>query len=180
MGPVDAIAGVSVIRGRRMADARGSFAKLFQAREGAGGDGRFPVAEFFASWSLPGVLRGMHCQYPPAAHDKAVSCLSGRVLDVVVDLRRSSATFGKHMRVELAAGDPAMVLVPVGCAHGFAVLGEQPALMAYLTTHGHSPDHDGGIHWASFGCDWPLSGEPTVSPRDAGLPPLGAEATPFP
>ena len=154
---------------------RGSFAKLFHPDDlGLGAGLAFPVRESFVSWSEPGVLRGMHFQSPPFAHDKAVSCLVGRVLDVVLDLRRSSPTFGRAVGFQLDSATPETLWIPVGCAHGFAVLGDDRALMHYAVTAEHSPPDDRGVRWDSFGFEWPAGLATVISERDRGLPPLAA------
>lgn len=165
------IAGVRLIRHPVRPDARGSFAKLLHASDLPDTGGVLALRESFVSWSHPGVLRGMHFQSPPAAHDKAVTCLAGRVLDVVLDLRRSSPTFGRACAYELSGHAPATVWIPVGCAHGFLALGESPALLHYSVTTEHSPEDDRGVRWDSFGFDWPDSAR-LVSERDKALPAL--------
>lgn len=172
------IAGVRLIRHPVRPDARGSFAKLLHPSDLPDAGGTLPLRESFVSWSHPGVLRGMHFQSPPAAHDKAVTCLAGRVLDVVLDLRRSSPTHGKACAFELSGEAPETVWVPVGCAHGFLVLGDAPALLHYSVTAEHSPENDRGVRWDSFGFAWPASAR-LVSDRDRGLPALAELDTPF-
>lgn len=161
-------------------DTRGSFTKLLHPDDlGLCCDQHFPVRESFVSWSEPGVLRGMHFQSPPFAHHKAVTCLSGQVLDVVLDLRRSSPTYGRFASFRLDGTAPATVWIPVGCAHGFAVLGKDRALMHYAVTAEHSPAHDHGVNWNSFGFDWPPALARLISARDATLPPLSEFLSPF-
>lgn len=161
----------------RADDARGAFVKLFERSTftGAGLDGE--VAEAFCSTSRRGVIRGLHLQLPPHAHAKTVAVLSGRVLDVVVDLRTDSPAFGQHATFELDARDGAGVHVPVGCAHGFQALTDD-ATMVYLVSTEHSPEHDTGIRWDSAAIDWPLPAT-VVSERDAGLPALADFDSPF-
>lgn len=160
-------------------DERGRFVKNFHARELADVGLRFELREEFYSVSDRGVLRGMHFQAPPYAHQKLVSCLAGRVLDVLVDLRRGSATYGESCSLELAVERPRMLWVPVGLAHGFLSL-ENGSCVTYKTDREHAPLHDGGIRWDSFGFDWPLAAEELiVSPRDRSHPTLAEFASPF-
>lgn len=178
MSAVPTIPGVRLIRHPSRPDSRGSFAKLLHPSDMADSDGTFPLRESFVSWSHPGVLRGMHFQSPPAAHDKAVTCLVGRILDVVLDLRRSSPTYGKACAFELLGDAPATVWSPVGCAHGFLVTGREPALLHYSVTAEHSPENDRGVRWDSFGFAWPAEVR-LVSDRDRDLPALADLRSPF-
>jgi dTDP-4-dehydrorhamnose 3,5-epimerase len=165
------IPGVSLIAHPTRDDARGGFTKLMHPDDLGLTHGRsFPVRESFVSWSGPGVLRGMHFQSPPFAHDKAVTCLSGRVLDVVLDLRRSSPSFGRTASFMLDGAAPTTVFIPAGCAHGFAVIGSERALMHYSVTAEHSPANDAGVRWDSFGFTWPVGTAVMVSARDQALP----------
>lgn len=164
------IPGVLLIRHQVRDDARGSFAKLLHPDDfGFGPDRSLNVRESFVSWSEPGVLRGMHFQSPPFAHEKAVTCLSGQVLDVVLDLRRSSPTYGRSAGFRLDGAAPATVWIPMGCAHGFAVLGKDRALMHYAVTAEHSAAHDLGVRWDSFGFEWPAAAATVISDRDRAL-----------
>ena len=139
------IPGVHLIRHVRRPDDRGDFTKLLHPADFGWAAGEsLPVREMFATWSRPGVLRGMHFQSPPADHLKLVTCLAGEVMDVVLDLRRSSPAFGRHQVIRLDGAAPASIVIPRGCAHGFAVLGESPALMLYAVTAEHAPASDRG------------------------------------
>jgi len=161
-------------------DRRGSFLKLYQASALAQVGIDLPVRELFISRSWPGVVRGMHHQTPPAAVAKLVWCLDGRVVDAVLDLRRSSPTYGEHVVIELSASAANAMYVPIGCAHGFAVPEGGPALVAYAQSGEHAADHEGGVLWSSAGIDWPV--EPSaavVSDRDAALPRLDELESPF-
>lgn len=157
-------------------DARGSFLKVF--RDSVFKEHGWPTdwKEQYVSVSRPGVLRGMHFQIPPHDHDKLVIVLSGQVTDAVVDLRKSSPTFGKHglFRLEQSYG----VLVPKGFAHGFAVTGDKEATLLYLTTTEHAPTHDSGILWNTLGIDWPAR-DVITSERDNSFPKFSEFETPF-
>ena len=134
-------------------------------------------AEEYYSVSVKGVLRGFHFQLPPHDHDKLVYCPSGQVLDVVLDLRTGSPSFGKHCIFDLN-GDMANVLyIPKGCAHGFFTRSDQ-ALMMYKVTSVYAPDADAGILWSSAGVTWP-DVTPQISARDASFPALSQFCSPF-
>ena len=162
-----------VVRG----DERGVFVKTYLASAFAaeGLPTHFP--EQFYSRSARGVVRGLHVQDPPAAQGKLVFCVAGEVLDVVVDVRAGSPTYGEHVTVSLTSEEWTGVYVPVGLAHGFATLSET-ATVAYLATAEYQPGTDGGVRWDSAGISWPFDA-PVVSTRDAGLPPLEDYRTPF-
>lgn len=164
-------AGAHLVESRVFRDARGVFVKTFhQELFAALGLPAVPLAEEFWSSSGRGVLRGMHFQNPPAAHAKVVTCLAGRVLDVLVDLRRAEPTFGQAWSVELGAETGRLLILPVGIAHGFLSL-EDGSVMLYKTSTVHAPAQDAGIRWDSFGFAWPTT-SPIVSDRDARHPAL--------
>jgi dTDP-4-dehydrorhamnose 3,5-epimerase len=158
-------------------DDRGTFVKTFHAERFI--EAGLPVdwREEFYSSSRKGVIRGMHFQTPPHDHEKLVYCMQGRVLDVVVDLRRHSPTYGRHVAVELDAAKGHGLMIPKGMAHGFLALTDD-VLMAYKVTTVHEPANDAGIHWNSFGLDWGID-QPIVSARDCAHPPLGDFVSPF-
>ena len=175
MAPSCEISGVTLIQHPSRVDARGSFTKLFHPDDIGLAVGQvFPVRETFISWSEPGVLRGMHFQSPPFAHDKAVTCLVGEVLDVVLDLRRRSPTYGRSAAFTLQGAAPATLWIPAGCAHGFAVRGPSRALLHYAVTAEHAPANDLGVRWDSFGFAWPADAGTVISTRDRALPDLAS------
>jgi len=114
------------------------------------------------------VLRGLHYQLPPAAQGKLVRCTAGEVFDVAVDLRRSSPTCGRWEGVRLSAENKRQLWIPEGFAHGFVVLSESADFL-YKTTHYYAPEHERCILWndPQLAIDWPLTGEPLVSTKDA-------------
>ena len=122
------------------------------------------VKEEFFSTSAAAVLRGMHFQMPPHAHQKIVYCLTGRVLDVVLDLRKSSPTFGKSASFELSARNRHIVHIPEGFAHGFLSQDDSSCLI-YKTDAVYSSDCDTGILLSSFGFNWNVM-DPIISERD--------------
>jgi len=158
-------------------DERGTFVKTFH--EGRFAELGLPVdwREEYYSSSRKGVIRGMHFQTPPHAHEKLVYCMRGRVLDVIVDLRKASPTFGRYVAVELDAARGHGILIPKGMAHGFLALTED-VLMAYKVTTVYAPANDSGIRWDSFGFHWGL-GEPIVSARDRAHPVFADFNSPF-
>lgn len=151
-------------------DSRGYFLETFNETRYA----ELGIADKFVqdnlSFSEKGVLRGLHYQAPPFGQGKLVSVLSGKVLDVAVDIRASSPTFGKYVSVELSEENHRQFFVPVGFAHGFIVLSDT-ALFAYKCTNVYSKEHDRGILWndPALGIDWQIE-NPIVSEKDQGHP----------
>lgn len=172
-----ALPGLVLLRPRIFQDQRGLFIKTFHAETFRDLGLAFEPREEFYSISAKGVLRGMHFQIPPAAHAKLVYCTAGRVTDVVLDLRRSSPTYGRWHACELNATTRELLFIPPGFAHGFLTL-DEGATMVYLTTAGHAPDHDKGIRWDGFGYDWGVTA-PVLSARDAAFPTLAEFQSPF-
>lgn len=155
--------GVYLIKQKDFSDLRGNFVKTFHQSTfleyGLCGD----FKESFFSENKKNVIRGMHFQIPPADHHKLVTVYGGRILDVIVDLR-SGNNFGKYMTVELSREDATAVYIPSGCAHGFLSLTEN-SVVNYMTSTEHSPENDKGIHFESFGFNWPVD-NPIMSERD--------------
>lgn len=151
-------------------DERGTFIKTFHydafKKLGLVTD----FKEEYYSVSKKNVIRGLHFQLPPAAHEKLVYCAEGKVFDVVVDLRRNSATFGKHRAVTLDAATGNMLYIPKGFAHGFLTLSDK-AIMMYNVTSVYNPECDTGIRWNSAGIDWQID-KPIISARDRNLMPF--------
>jgi dTDP-4-dehydrorhamnose 3,5-epimerase len=173
------LSGVQIIESFHHADARGEFVKTFLAAEAAERGIQFELREEFFSVSRRGALRGMHFQTPPYAHQKIVTCLAGSVIDVLVDLRKSSPTYGEHLAVELSAANRRALYIPVGLAHGFLSLCDNSCVI-YKTDREYAPDQDAGIRWDRFGYTWPLETQDLlISPRDQRHPPLGEFASPF-
>jgi dTDP-4-dehydrorhamnose 3,5-epimerase len=169
--------GLVALRPRVFQDQRGALVKTFHAGQFAGLGIEFEPREEFFSTSARDVLRGLHFQLPPAAHAKLVYCIVGRVLDVVVDLRRQSGTYGQWHARELGASNREMLFIPVGFAHGFLSL-EDGSTMVYQTSTVHSPAHDAGVRWDSIEFDWPAI-RPVLSDRDQQFPPLEEFESPF-
>lgn len=132
------------------------------------------IKEVFYSKSYPKVIRGLHFQRAPFDITKLVTCVYGEVYDVVVDLRSDSPTFGKIQSFILSAEKNNLILIPKGCAHGFANIGngnnnDGSCVLLYLTDGKFSPAHDTGIRYDSIGIEWPFS-QPILSERDLNLP----------
>lgn len=156
-------------------DDRGSFFKLFhESGMGAYLPGFLP-REIYLTSSASGVVRGMHFQVPPDDHGKVVIILSGRVCDVLLDLRPGLG-YGTATSVELSPEGHNAVLLPKGIAHGFYAHEDNSALL-YLVETVHSPDNDRGVMWNSFGYDWPVS-DPILSLRDQKHPALAQFVAP--
>ncbi|MDB4676905.1 dTDP-4-dehydrorhamnose 3,5-epimerase [bacterium] len=158
-------------------DTRGNFIKSFQKsaflKHGIG----FDITEIYYSASKKNVLRGMHFQLPPHDHGKLVSCLTGSAFDVVVDLRKNSATYGQAASFLLSGGEGVGVFIPSGFAHGFCAF-EDNTLIAYAVSSEHDSKSDSGVHWSTVGITWPTE-SPIVSERDQNLIPLQDFETPF-
>lgn len=169
------IAGVLIIRPRRFEDMRGFFAPVFREADMAAAGVTHGWVQENQSLSLrKGTVRGMHFQRPPFAQAKLVRVVRGRALDVCVDLRKGSATFGKHVAVELSADNLMQVYVPPGFAHGFCTLSDNVEVL-YKVSADWSQAHEGGLLWndPALGIDWPVSPEAAViALRDRAWPGL--------
>jgi len=168
------LAGVKLIEPKVFGDDRGFFMESWNARTfaEAGIDAAFVQDNH--SRSRKGVLRGLHYQIEHA-QGKLVRCVSGEVFDVVVDLRRSSPTFGRTTALTLSAQNQRMLWVPPGFAHGFLVLSEYADFL-YKTTDYWYPEHERTLLWndAALAIAWPLAGAPTLTAKDAAGTPLAA------
>jgi dTDP-4-dehydrorhamnose 3,5-epimerase len=170
-----AISDVQIIEPVRHGDRRGYFAEMYNQKllVDAGIDVAF-VQDNQSLSAQRGVVRGLHYQLPPFAQDKLVRVLRGSVLDVAVDIRRGSPTFGKHVAVELSADNFRQLFVPVGFAHGFVTLEDDTELF-YKVSDYYAPDHERGIQWndPDLAIDWPVeSAAAILSDKDLKLPPL--------
>jgi dTDP-4-dehydrorhamnose 3,5-epimerase len=162
---------------RRFEDQRGLFVKTFHAPEFRELGLPFEPREEFYSMSSRNVLRGMHFQLPPAAHAKLVYCLGGKVLDVVLDMRKGSPRFGEVFSCELSAAPGRVLFIPAGFAHGFLAL-EDNSLMVYKTDAVHDSERESGIAWDSFGFKWPVAA-PVMSERDSRFEAWARFSSPF-
>ena len=151
------IEGVVIIEPKVFKDARGYFFESFSQREFEEKVRKINFVQDNESMSSYGVMRGLHFQCPPYTQSKLVRCVKGAVLDVVVDIRKGSPTFGQHVAVELTEDNHRQFFVPRGFAHGFAVLSET-AVFQYKCDNFYAPQADGGISIKddSLGIDWKI------------------------
>lgn len=162
---------------RKMEDARGCFVKTFHRDTFQEYGMETEWREEYFSISHRGVLRGLHFQLPPHDHAKLVYCMSGEMLDAVVDLRVGSPMYGRHILFRLSAADTKMIYIPKGCAHGFYTLSES-ATMMYKVGTVYAPEADTGILWDSVDIPWP-DNDPLISVRDSGFRPFAEFVSPF-
>lgn len=173
--------GVVILQPRLFTDARGYFFESYSKREF---DRLVRPVDFVQdneSCSTRGVMRGLHFQRPPFTQAKLVRCVKGAVLDVAVDIRRGSPTFGRHEAVELTEDNHYQFFVPRGFAHGFAVLSDV-AVFQYKCDNYYHPEADGGISIldTSLGIDWRMNpDEAILSEKDTRHPLLRDFDTPF-
>jgi dTDP-4-dehydrorhamnose 3,5-epimerase len=158
-------------------DHRGSFVKNFQSSVFEQNDLECDFKESYYTKSHEDVIRGMHFQTPPHDHAKLVTVIFGTIIDVVIDIRKSSRTYGNHFEIELSRENRKSLYVPRGVAHGFGVLSDV-AIAYYQTTSEYNPEHDKGILFNSFDFCWPIA-NPILSNRDRGFPAFGDFESPF-
>ena len=149
------IEGVVIVEPRLFRDARGYFFESFSARDFSEKVRAVDFVQDNESRSTCGVLRGLHFQRPPHAQSKLVRCVRGAVLDVAVDIRRGSPTYGRHVAVELTEDNHLQLFIPRGFAHGFVVLSEE-AVFQYKCDNCYAPQSEGAIAWndPQIGIDW--------------------------
>ena len=149
------IEGVVIIEPRIFKEERGYFFESYSQREFEEKVGKVDFCQDNESMSSYGVMRGLHFQRPPFTQSKLVRCVKGRVLDVAVDIRKGSPTYGKHVAVELSEDNHRQFFIPKGFAHGFAVLSDV-AVFQYKCDNFYHPEADGGISILddSLGIDW--------------------------
>lgn len=177
-----AIADAKLLVPRRFVDTRGFFAETWNRATLAAAGIAIDFCQDNLSHSRPvGTVRGLHFQRPPAAQAKLVSVLAGRILDVAVDLRRGSPTYGQHVAAELTAAGGEQFLIPVGFAHGFCTL-EPDTMVAYKVSAPYSAAHDSGLLWddPDLAVAWPVGPQQAVlSDKDRNLPGFREFQTPF-
>jgi len=151
------IEGLVVIEPRVFGDSRGYFFESFSQREFEKEVGQVWFVQDNESKSSYGVVRGLHFQKPPHTQSKLVRVVKGRVLDVAVDLRRDSKTYGKYFSVELTEDNHLQLFIPKGFAHGFAVLSDE-AVFQYKCDEFYAPESEGAIAWndPDIGVDWQI------------------------
>lgn len=175
------IDGVVIIEPRIFKDSRGYFFESYSKREFDEKVRSIDFVQDNESCSTYGVMRGLHFQRPPFAQSKLVRCVKGRVLDVAVDIRKGSSTYGQHVAVELTEDNHRQFFIPRGFAHGFAVLSDI-AVFQYKCDNYYHPEADGGISIQdeSLGIDWRI--DPTkaiLSEKDTKHPLLAEFDSPF-
>jgi dTDP-4-dehydrorhamnose 3,5-epimerase len=177
-----AIEGVFIIEPKVFGDDRGYFLESFNAREFAEKTGLNTIfVQDNESKSRYGVLRGLHYQLPPFAQSKLVRVVKGRVVDVAVDIRKGSPTYGKHVTCELTEENHRQFFVPKGMAHGFVVLSDE-AVFQYKCDNFYHPEAEGGIAWddSDLAVKWPISTEAvSLSERDKHHPAFKDFDSPF-
>lgn len=175
------IDGLLIIEPRVFADARGYFFESFSERDFSELVNPIHFVQDNESMSQRGVVRGLHFQRPPYSQAKLVRCVRGAVLDVAVDLRRGSPTFGCHEAIELTEENHRQLFIPKGFAHGFAVLSDV-AVFQYKCDEFYHPEVDGGIQLCdpSLGIDWRIPLDQAIrSQKDLNLPLLRDFESPF-
>lgn len=163
--------GVLEIHPKVYGDHRGFFVETFQSERYASHGCRIDYVQDNLSLSAPGILRGLHLQHPKD-QAKLVWVLQGKVFDVAVDVRVGSPTFGQHVTQVLDWERKNQLFMSEGFAHGFAVLGDEPALFAYKCTELYAPEHEITVQWndPALGIEWPID-DPKLSDKDQkGIP----------
>ena len=175
-----AIEGVVIIEPRIFEDSRGYFFESFSQREFEEKVMPINFVQDNESKSSYGVMRGLHFQRPPFTQSKLVRCVKGAVLDVAVDIRKGSLTYGQHVAVELTEDNHRQFFIPKGFAHGFAVLSET-AVFQYKCDEFYHPEADGGISILddSLGIDWRIKDKAILSDKDTKHPLLKDFDSPF-
>ncbi|MBQ9472898.1 MAG: dTDP-4-dehydrorhamnose 3,5-epimerase [Bacteroidales bacterium] len=176
------IQGLLIIEPVVHGDSRGYFLESFNSRDFQEATGiSAPFVQDNESKSSYGVLRGLHYQKPPHAQSKLVRVVRGKVLDVAVDLRRNSPTYGKHVAVELSEDNHRQFYIPQGFAHGFVVLSKE-AVFQYKCDAYYNPQSEGAIAWddPTLAINWQIPHSDVIlSPKDSSHPRLADTASPF-
>lgn len=173
--------GVLILTPRRFGDARGFFCEVWNTRTLAENGIEIDFVQENHSLSAEaGTIRGLHFQAPPHAQAKLVRCGRGRLLDVAVDIRRGSPTYGHWTGAELSFDNGHQLLIPAGFAHGFLTLESETEIIYKCSDH-YAPEAEGAVIWndPEIGIDWPLTGDPILSEKDATAPRLSRIDTPF-
>jgi len=178
-----AIPEIRMIRPKRFADQRGYFAEIYnreQIKALAGIAVEF-VQDNVACSAAAGTVRGLHFQAPPFAQDKLVCVLRGAILDVAVDIRRGSPTYGRHVAVTLDAAEGAQLFIPIGFAHGYCTT-EPDSVVLYKVSNFYAPRYESGLAWddPDLRIPWPFGHDGAeLSPKDRTLPRLRDFVSPF-
>lgn len=177
-----ALPGVLILTPRRFGDARGWFSEVWNAKTLSEHGIDLEFVQDNHSYSRdPGTVRGLHYQSPPHAQAKLVRCARGRILDVVVDIRKGSPTYGQSWGAELSAADGRQLLIPAGFLHGF-VTREPDCEVLYKCSDRYAPECDGAVRFddPALGIDWGIPADKAIlSEKDAAAPGFRDFATPF-
>jgi dTDP-4-dehydrorhamnose 3,5-epimerase len=175
-----AIEGVYIIEPRVFNDARGYFFEAWKKEEFEKNIGPIEFVQDNESKSSYGVLRGLHYQKGAASQSKLVRVIKGKVLDVAVDIRKSSPTFGQHVMVELSDENKRQFFIPRGFAHGFLVLSDE-AVFTYKVDNPYAPQAEAGICWndPAIGIDWPIDPKDVLTSEKDMKQPLLKDAEVF-
>ena len=175
-----AIEGVYIIEPRVFNDARGYFFEAWKKEEFEKNIGHIEFVQDNESKSSYGVLRGLHYQKGAASQSKLVRVIKGKVLDVAVDIRKSSPTFGQHVMVELSDENKRQFFIPRGFAHGFLVLSDE-AVFTYKVDNPYAPQAEAGICWndPAIGIDWPIDPKDVLTSEKDMKQPLLKDAEVF-
>ncbi|RXJ55307.1 dTDP-4-dehydrorhamnose 3,5-epimerase [Candidatus Marinarcus aquaticus] len=171
------IEGLKILEPRVFEDTRGKFVKTFNQDFFKQNGLDLEFKETYFSISHKDVIRGMHFQTPPYDHVKVVYVPYGKILDVVLDIRKESKTYGEYFSTELSCENAKVLIIPKGLAHGFKSL-EDNTNVTYMQTTGYAPNNDEGILYDSFGFDWECE-NPQCSQRDLAFKSFGEFETPF-
>jgi len=172
---------IVVIEPKVFGDQRGYFFESFNQKEFEKHIGQISFVQDNESKSTFGALRGLHFQKPPFAQAKLVRCIQGKVLDVVVDVRKDSPSYGKYIAVELSEENKKQLFIPRGFAHGFVTLSKE-AIFEYKVDNWYAPEYDSGIIWndPTLNIDWEINSEEVIlSPKDQELSTFKGLETPF-
>lgn len=163
------LAGLKLIRLKVLGDSRGFFVERFHAQRFSEAGLPSHFVQDNHSRSAPGILRGLHYQHSPV-QGKLVGAIRGRIWDVALDIRPDSPTFGQHEAYELSDENGCLLWIPPGFAHGFCVLGDEPADILYKVSGYYNPQGEGGVRYndPALGIHWPLK-DPKISERDKNL-----------
>ena len=174
------IEGVYIIEPRVFTDPRGYFVEAWKKAEFEEHIGKMDFIQDNESKSSRGVLRGLHYQQGEWSQAKLVRVIKGRVLDVAVDIRRSSPTFGRHVAVELSEDNKLQLLIPRGFAHGFLVMSDE-AVFTYKVDNAYAPHAEAGILWNDpvLGINWPIRADEVITSEKDMKQPLLKDARLF-
>ena len=172
---------VIIIEPTLFEDDRGYFLESYNKKTFEENIGSVNFVQDNESKSLKGVLRGLHFQKPPFAQAKLVRCIKGSVIDVAVDIRKGSPTYGKHVSIELSEDNKKQLYIPRGFAHGYSVLSES-AIFAYKVDNNYAPECDAGILWKDpdLNIQWGVNNDDIlISKKDSKLPSFSELDSPF-